>query len=152
MCNCNCKAVGPLKIEVKYLNDQVPRLTKIQQGDWIDLYVAEDTYLHKGETQIIPLGVAMKLPEGYEAVVVPRSSTFMKYRVLQANSFGVIDNSYCGDNDFWKFPAFPVEDTVLLAGTRICQFRIQKHQPEIEFNEVDHLDGKDRGGFGSTGV
>ena len=104
-----------------------------------------------GEFRVISLGVSMKLPEGYEAHLVPRSSTFKKWGVLQVNSMGVIDNSYCGDNDVWGFPALAIRDTVIRKGDRICQFRIQKVMEPVEFVEVERLDAPDRGGFGSTG-
>ena len=99
---------------------------------------------------MIPLGVAMELPKGYEALVAPRSSTFKKYGVLLANSIGVIDESYCGDNDEWKFLAYATRDVVIEEDERICQFRIIRHQPEIEFEEVFELGNTDRGGMGST--
>ena len=94
----------------------------------------------------------MELPEGYEALLAPRSSTYRKYHILQTNSVGVIDHSYCGDEDEWKFPAYATEMTVIHKNERICQFRIQKVQPEIEFEEVSALGHVSRGGFGSTGV
>ena len=127
-------------------------LDKISVGDWIDLRSAEDVDMNPGEFKIISLGVSMKLPEGYEAHVVPRSSTFKKWGILQANSFGVIDNSYSGDNDIWGFPAIAMRKTHIHKGDRICQFRIMKKQPEFEMISVDHLDGPSRGGFGSTGT
>lgn len=140
-----------MKIDIKYHAD----ITPIQQtdiGDWIDLRTAEDVTIKKGECKVISLGVSMKLPEGYEAVVVPRSSTFKTWGVLQTNHMGVIDNSYCGDNDIWRFPALATRDVVIEKNSRICQFRIQKKMPTVEFNTVSHLDNPDRGGFGSTGV
>jgi dUTP pyrophosphatase len=140
-----------MKIDIKYHAD----ITPIQQtdiGDWIDLRAAEDVELKQGEFKVISLGVSMKLPEGYEAVVVPRSSTFKTWGVLQTNHMGVIDNSYCGDNDIWRFPALATRDVVIEKNSRICQFRIQKKMPTVEFNTVSHLDNPDRGGFGSTGV
>ena len=140
-----------MKIEIKYFDKEIRKLEKISVGDWIDLCAAESVELKKGEFALISLGVGMKLPEGYEAWVVPRSSTFKNFGVLLANSFGVIDNSYCGDEDCWMFPALAVRDTVIKKGDRICQFRIAKNQPVIEFEEVEHLAGVSRGGFGSTG-
>lgn len=121
------------------------------KGDWIDLRNNEDVSLKKGDFKLIDLGVAMELPDGYEAMVIPRSSTFLKYGLLQANSLGLIDNSYCGDNDFWAMPAYATRDIEIPKGTRICQFRIQKNQPDINFEFVDSLGNKNRGGFGSTG-
>ena len=123
----------------------------VRNGDWIDLFTAEDTELKAFDFKLIPLGVAMKLPEGYEANIVPRSSTFMKWGILQANHYGVIDNSYSGENDIWRFPAIALRDTIIHKNDRICQFRIIEHQPDIMFEEVDKLDNPSRGGFGSTG-
>ena len=140
------------KIKIKYFRDDIERIKKIEQGDWIDLRVAEDTELKVGEFKLIPLGVGMILPDEYEAHVVPRSSTFMKFGVIQTNHFGIIDNSYCGENDQWYFPAYALRDTILHKNDRICQFRIVKKQDEIEFEEVGRLKDKNRGGFGSTGV
>lgn len=122
-----------------------------RNGDWIDLFTAEDTELKAFDFKLIPLGVAMKLPEGYEANVVPRSSTYKKWNVIQANSFGVIDNAYCGNDDQWMFPAIALKDTFIPKHTRICQFKIMQNQPNIQFNFVHELEDKNRGGFGSTG-
>ena len=139
-------------ITIKYFTDKIEKLRYIGGvSDWIDLRAAEDITLKKGEFRLIPLGVAMKLPEGYEAHVVPRSSTYKNFGVLQVNSMGVIDASYCGDNDQWFFPALAVRDTEIHVNDRICQFRIMENQPALDFQEVSHLDGEDRGGFGSTG-
>lgn len=121
-------------------------------GDWIDLYTAEDVELKQFEFRIISLGVSMELPKGYYAHVVPRSSTFKNFGVLMANSIGIIDNGYCGDNDIWGFPALAMRDTVIPKGTRLCQFRLFKSSETIEFAPVEFLEGPDRGGFGSTGV
>lgn len=138
------------KIKIKYFRG-VNKIERIAVGDWIDLRAAEDVYMKAGEYKLIPMGVAMELPKGYEALVVPRSSTFKRYRVLLANSLGIIDESYKGDNDEWHFLAYATEDTMVLKNDRICQFRIIKHQPKIEFVEVDTLGNADRGGLGSTG-
>lgn len=140
-----------MKILVRYHDDAVP-LTILPQGDWIDLCAAETVTMHAGEFRIISLGVSMQLPEGYEARTAPRSSTFKRWGILQANSVGVIDNSYCGTNDEWKLPVYATRDTVLEKGDRICQFRIYEVQPPISFEECDTLSDTDRGGFGSTGV
>lgn len=139
-----------LEIKIKYHADIQP-IAAIANGDWIDLRAAEDTILEVGDFKLISLGVSMKLPEGYEAHIVPRSSTFKNWGILQANHMGVIDNSYSGDNDIWKFPAIAMRNTKIYKNDRICQFRIMKKQPESIFEEVDHLDGPDRGGFGSSG-
>ena len=139
-----------LTIKIKYHNDILP-IDKFTNGDWIDLRAAEDVGLHAGEFRLISLGVSMKLPEGYEAHIVPRSSTYKNWGIIQTNHMGVIDNSYSGDNDIWKFPALAVRDTIIYKNERICQFRIVKKQPELTLESVDHLDGPDRGGFGSSG-
>ena len=138
-------------VKVKYFTDKIDRLEKIEQGDWIDLRVAEDVEMEAGEFRLLHLGVALQLPEGYEAIVAPRSSTYKKWSIILANSIGVIDESYCGDGDEWRFPAIALMDTKIPCNTRICQFRIQKKQPKLNFITVDHLDNPDRGGIGSTG-
>ena len=139
-------------IKIKYHNKYIDKIKKITNGDWIDLRAAETVNLKKGEFKLISLGISMKLPNGYEAHIVPRSSTFKNFGVIETNSMGVIDNSYCGDNDVWKFPAYALRDTVISEGDRICQFRIAQKMPSIEFEEIETLDGANRGGFGSTGV
>ncbi|AOC91219.1 dUTP diphosphatase [Bacillus amyloliquefaciens] len=141
-----------LQIKIKYSDDTQTRISKIEQGDWIDLRAAEDITIKKDEFKLIPLGVAMELPEGYEAHVVPRSSTYKHFGIIQTNSMGVIDESYKGDNDFWFFPAYALRDTDISKGERICQFRIMKKMPQVELIEVDKLGNKDRGGLGSTGT
>lgn len=141
-----------MNIRIKYFTDQIDKLTKITQGDWIDLRSAETIELKAGEFKLIPLGVAMQLPEGYEAHIAPRSSTFKNWGILQTNSIGIIDNSYCGNNDQWLMPVYATRDTIINQNDRICQFRIVANQPSIEFTEADSLDGQGRGGFGSTGV
>ncbi|MEE1227875.1 MAG: dUTP diphosphatase [Lachnospiraceae bacterium] len=139
-------------IRIKYFTDAIDKLTYIDgKSDWIDLRAAEDVTLKKGEFRLIPLGIAMELPKGYEAHVVPRSSTFKNFGIIQTNHMGVIDESYCGDNDQWFMPALAVRDTVIHTNDRICQFRIMEHQPTIQFEETATLDHEDRGGFGSTG-
>ena len=137
-------------IKIKYFTD-IEKIQRIRQGDWIDLRAAEDVFLKKGEFKLIPLGVAMQLPEGYEAHIVPRSSTFKNFGIIQTNHQAVIDESYCGDNDQWFYPALAMRDTEIKKNDRICQFRIMKKQPEVEFIEVSNLNNTDRGGFGSTG-
>lgn len=140
----------PKEIKIKYTRD-IEKIHEIEAGDWIDLRVPFDIYMTKGELYHIPLGVAMQLPEGYEALVIPRSSTFKKYGIIQANSVGLIDETYCGDWDEWRFPAYATRETYIPKNTRICQFRIQKHQPPVKLKEVEHLGNENRGGFGSTG-
>lgn len=123
-----------------------------KSGDWIDLRTGVDILIEKGQFVYIPLGVAIQLPTGYEALVVPRSSTFKNYGLIQANSIGVIDESYCGDNDEWHFPAYATRQITIPKNTRICQFRIIQHQPDIEIIEVKELGNENRGGLGSTGT
>ncbi len=140
------------KIRIKYFSNEIEKLRFIDgKSDWIDLRSAIDVELKKDEFKLIPLGVGMQLPEGYEAHVVPRSSTYKNFGVIQTNSMGIIDESYCGDNDQWFFPAYALRDTKISVNDRICQFRIEKKQPEILFEEVEHLGNPDRGGIGSTG-
>lgn len=139
-----------ISIKIKYHAD-IPRIEVNPKGDWVDLRVAEDVEMNVGDFRLISLGVSMKLPEGYEAHVVPRSSTYKNWGIIQANHMGVIDNSYCGDNDIWKFPAIAIRNTRIYKNERICQFRIVKKQPRLNFEIVDHLDDVDRGGFGSSG-
>ena len=140
------------KILIKYHDEEIEKIEKINIGDWIDLRAAENVYLKEGEYKLISLGISMKLPEGYEAHVVPRSSTYKNWRIIQTNGIGIIDNSYSGNNDIWKMPVKADKDTMINKNDRICQFRIIKKQPQIEFVEVDQLDDVDRGGFGSTGT
>lgn len=144
-----------MEIKIKYFSEKLDKLEFVggkERSNWIDLRAAETVEMKAGEYKLIPLGVGMKLPEGYEANIVPRSSTFKKFGVIQTNSMGVIDSSYSGDNDQWMFPAYALRDTVINVNDRICQFRIRKVQPDIEFIEVEHLDEVSRGGFGSTGT
>lgn len=145
------KEPEPLTIQIKYFTDIEP-IEKIEQGDWIDLRAAETVYLQAGEFRYISLGVGMKLPEGYEAHILPRSSTYKNYGIIMGNMMGVVDESFQGDNDVWKFPAIALRDTEIHKNDRICQFRIMKKMESVEFEVVDHLEDKDRGGFGSTGV
>ena len=140
------------QIRIKYFTDAIERLTYIDgKSDWIDLRASEEVTLKAGEFCLIPLGVAMELPEGYEAHVVPRSSTFKNYGIIQTNSCGIIDGTYCGDDDMWRMPVYAVRDTVIHVNDRICQIRIFENQPKITFDEVESLGNKNRGGFGSTG-
>lgn len=140
------------QIKIKYFTDKIEKLVYIDgKSDWIDLRASEEVTLKQGEFALVPLGVAMELPKGYEAHIVPRSSTYKNFGVIQANHCGVVDGSYCGDNDMWRMPVIAMRDTQIHVNDRICQFRIMKNQPEILFEEVEHLEGKDRGGFGTTG-
>lgn len=141
-----------MNIRIKYLNDTIVPVEKIEKGDWIDLRASEDVELKQGESKCINLGVAMELPKGYEAHIVPRSSTFRKWGIIQTNHVGIIDNTYCGDNDWWGMEVYALRDTFINKGDRICQFRIIEKMPEVEFETVDTLGNKDRGGYGSTGT
>lgn len=139
-------------IRIKYFSEDIERLCYIDgKSDWIDLRASETVSLKAGEFALIPLGIAMQLPEGYEGHLVPRSSTFKNYGILQTNSCGIIDCSYCGDEDMWRMPVYATRDTVIEKNDRICQFRIVENQPQIVFEECESLDNASRGGFGSTG-
>lgn len=139
-------------IKIKYFTDKIEKLAYIGgKSDWVDLRSAEDVTLKKGEFKLIPLGIAMELPKGYEAHVVPRSSTYKNFGVIQTNHMGVIDETYCGDNDQWFMPVLAMRDTRIHVNDRICQFRIMEHQPELVFEETEILSHADRGGHGSTG-
>ena len=139
------------RIRVKYFVKGIDPLEKIGVGDWIDLRAGETVEMKKGDYYLIRLGVGMILPEGYEALVLPRSSTPYKFGIMVANSMGVIDNSYCGDADEWRFPAVALRDTVIHKGDRIAQFRIVENQPKLVFETVSNLKSQSRGGIGSTG-
>jgi dUTP pyrophosphatase len=141
------------QILIKYFDKDMEKLKLIDgKSDWIDLRASEEVKFKSGDFKLVPLGVAMKLPDGYEAHIAPRSSTFKNFGVIQTNSVGVVDNSYSGDTDMWKMPCLAMRDTVIRKGDRICQFRIMQKQPVINFVEVEHLDETNRGGFGSTGI
>ena len=148
-------------IKIKYHNQNIDKIEKINIGDWIDLRAAETVAIKSGEFKLISLGISMKLPDGYEAHIVPRSSTFKNYGIIETNSMGIIDETYCGDNDQWFFPAYCLEPkdfingeaaTIIHKNDRICQFRIIEHQPKINFIKEECLGNKDRGGHGSTGT
>lgn len=141
-----------ITLKVKYFKRLLKPLEYIDgKSDWIDLRCAEETVIQKGGFALIPLGVAIKLPSGYEAHVVPRSSTFKNYGIIQTNSMGIIDNTYCGDNDQWYLPVYATRDVHIHFNERIAQFRIVENQPRLEFKTVEHLEEENRGGFGSTG-
>ncbi len=141
-----------MEIKVKYFTQDLEPLCYVDgKSDWIDLHTSETVTLNAGEFRLIPLGVAIALPEGYEAHIVPRSSTFKNYGLLQTNSMGVVDFTYRGDGDQWYFPAYATRDITIEKNARICQFRIVENQPRLEFVAVEHLGSPDRGGFGSTG-
>ena len=141
----------PLKIQIKYLSDIKP-IEKISKGNWIDLRSSIDVDMKQGEFKLIPLGFALKLPDGFEAHIVPRSSTFKNFGLIQSNHFGVVDNSYSGNGDQWYFAAIAMRDATIIKNDRIAQFRIMEIQPELEFEAVENLDEIDRGGFGSSGI
>lgn len=138
-------------VKIKYHADITP-IEAFDNGDWIDLRAAEDVEMNAGDFRLISLGVSMKLPEGYEAHIVPRSSTFKNWGIIQTNHMGVIDNSYSGDGDIWMFPALAMRDTKICKNDRICQFRIMEKQPKFIFDTVDYLEDPDRGGFGTSGM
>ena len=139
-------------IKIQYLNEEIKRLEYIDgKSDWIDLRAAEEVVLKKGEFKLIHLGVAMQLPEGYEAHIVPRRSTYKNYGIFQTNHMGVVDETYAGPNDWWYMPVYALRDTQIHVNDRICQFRIMEHQPKISFAECERLEAPDRGGIGSTG-
>ena len=140
-----------MELIIKYHNKNIDKIKKTEKGDWIDLRAAETVELKKGDFKLISLGVSIKLPKGYEAHIAPRSSTFKNYGNLQVNSVGVVDESYCGEDDIWKMPVYATRDTVINENERICQFRIMQKMPELEIVETEVLEGESRGGFGSTG-
>lgn len=142
---------NPLSIKIKYFRDIEP-IQKFENGDWIDLRSGIDIDLKAGDQALIPLGVGMILPEGYEAHIVPRSSTLKKFGIIQGNHMGIVDNSYSGDEDEWLMSVIAVRDTHISKNDRICQFRIMKKQPKLVFEQVVSLNAISRGGFGSTGV
>lgn len=148
----NVNVIKGKTIKIKYFDKEIDKVEAIDIGEWIDLRAAETVEMKAGEFKLIPLGIGMKLPKGFEANVVPRSSTFKHFGILQTNGYAVIDNSYSGDNDQWFFPAYATRDTIINKNDRICQFRINEIQPPVRFVEVDHLDEISRGGIGSTGV
>lgn len=150
-----------MNIYIKRHNPKLIMPEQVLGSDWIDLRAAEDIWIPQGESALIDLGVSMDLPDGYEAQVIPRSSLFKNFGLIQTNSVGLIDNSYCSTNDRWKFPAFCLQGrdfidgrtgTMVHLNDRICQFRIVENQPKVTFVEVDELNGEERGGFGSTGI
>lgn len=147
------KSLNTKEIKIKFKDPKVyEEFNHIEVGDWIDLRTNDVVTLKKGQYRAIDLGVAMELPKGYEAWIVPRSSTFKNYGVLQANSMAVVDNSFCGNDDILRFLALATKDVTIPKGTRICQFRIMENQPQIDFKVVDKLENENRGGIGSTGT
>lgn len=145
------KTPDVLEVLIKYHDEDLGKIEKIPVGDWIDLRAAERADMEPNEFKVISLGISVKLPEGYEMHILPRSSTFRRWGILMTNSMGIIDESFCGENDILGFPALAMRSTTIFKGDRICQFRIMKKMPEVRFTEVDHMEDEDRGGFGSTG-
>ena len=140
-------------LKIRYISNEIEKLRYIDgKSDWIDLRSAENVTLKAGESRLIRLGIAVELPEGYEAHIVPRSSTYRNFGIIQTNHMGVVDHSYCGDEDEWKYPVLAMRDTEINVNDRICQFRIMENQPKLVFEEVEHLGSASRGGFGTTGV
>lgn len=142
--------VKKLSVKIKYHTDILP-IEEYENGDWIDLRAAEDVEMKAGESRLISLGISMKLPEGYEAHILPRSSTFKIWGIIQTNHMGIVDNSYSGNNDIWRYPVLAMRDTKICKNDRICQFRIEKKQPKFGFVPVEWMEDDDRGGFGSSG-
>lgn len=143
----NCQGSPKETIKINTHGGELPEC----HGEWVDLATAEDTYMGAGTYRMISLGVSMQLPDGYYAKVVPRSSTCKKWGIIMANSVGIIENDYNGDNDIWQFPAYAISETFIPAGTRIAQFCIVRQEAGIKFEQVDTLGNEDRGGLGSTG-
>lgn len=141
-----------MKLQIKYHNEEIEKIKKIDKGDWIDLRAAEKVELKQGEFALISLGISVKMPDGWEAYIAPRSSTFKTWGIIQTNSIGIVDNSYSGNNDIWKMPVYATRDTVINVNDRICQFRIMPKMPTFDIEIVTNLEGPDRGGFGSTGT
>lgn len=141
-----------MKLQIKYHNEEIEKIKKIDKGDWIDLRAAEKVELKQGEFAMISLGISVKMPDGWEAYIAPRSSTFKTWGIIQTNSIGIVDNSYSGNNDIWKMPVYATRDTVINVNDRICQFRIMPKMPTFDIEIVTNLEGPDRGGFGSTGI
>ena len=163
-----------MRIKVKYF-EGATKLQKIKKGNWIDVYANKDVFVKVGEREMIPLGFALELPQGWEAHLAPRSSTFKTWGIIQTNSVGVVDDTYIGDNDQWYMPVYCLqgkyiekalgalcdlpldvmkehEGTWIKKGNKIGQFRIMEVMPEIEFEEVESFGNDDRGGFGTTGI
>ena len=140
------------KLKIKYHVKELEKLRYIDgKSDWIDLRVAENVSMKQGEYRLISMGISVEIPKGYEMLIVPRSSAYKNFGILQTNAMGVIDESFCGDNDIIHMPILAMRDTEIHINDRIGQFRLMPHQPEVHFIEVDHLDNEDRGGFGTTG-
>ena len=142
-----------IKLDVMYHNPDLIPINFLENGDWIDLRASKEYKLFSGEFYLIDLGISMKLPEGYEAHIAPRSSSFKKWGIIQTNGIGIIDNSYCGEDDVWMMPVLATKGADIHINDRVCQFRIVKKMPNnISINTVEHLDTENRGGFGSTGT
>lgn len=142
---------APIQVKIKYHTDTLVRVSKLEQGDWIDLRAAANIEMEKGKQYLVPLGISMKIPYGFEAHVVPRSSSYKNYKVIQTNGIGILDNSYCGDGDQWFWPVIAMENTFIVENDRVAQFKIVPRMPIVEFLEVAQMEDADRGGHGSTG-
>jgi dUTP pyrophosphatase len=141
-----------MQVKIKYLVPDIIHITKQPNSDWYDLRASCDVEIKKGEHKLIPLGIAVELPKNYEAFLISRSSTFKNFSVIQTNAPGLIDESFCSNSDQWFYSAYALKDTIIHKNDRICQFRINKKQPIFDIMEVDNLEGKTRGGHGSTGI
>ena len=139
-------------LKIKYLNPKIIHIQQIEGSDWIDLRASQDIEMKSGDFRLIPLGVAIEIPRGWEGHIVPRSSTFKNFGVIMVNNLGIVDSSYNGDQDEWKFAAYALRDTTIAINDRICQFRIIQNQPILNFEEVETLGNNSRGGFGSSGI
>jgi len=140
-----------MDILVKYFKADTKRIARIEKGDWIDLSSDDTIHLSPGDFKLVPLGIAVKLPIGYEAHLAPRSSTFKNWGVIQTNGVGIVDESYCGDGDQWFMPVYATRETTINRGDRICQFRIVQKMPIVNIIEAEKMEDKNRGGHGSTG-
>ena len=129
------------KLKIKYHVKELEKLRYIDgKSDWIDLRVAENVSMKQGEYRLISMGISVEIPKGYEMLIVPRSSAYKNFGILQTNAMGVVDESFCGDNDIIHMPILAMRDTEIHINDRIGQFRLMPHQPEVHFIEVDHLD------------
>lgn len=137
---------------IKYHDSELLPVEAQHKTEWFDARCAEDVTMNKGEYRLLSLGVTIKIPDGWEIIIAPRSSTYKQFGVILANSIGVIDNAYGNDEaDILRFPAIAMRDTHIRKNDRICQFRFQRVQPKVSLLEVNHIRGVARGGVGSTG-
>jgi len=141
-----------LELKVKYHVLDLIKIEKIEKGDWIDLRSAYDYHIEQGDFRLIDLGVSVKVPSGYEMHILPRSSTFKIWGILQINSMGILDESFCGESDIVKMPIYATRESYIKKNDRVCQFRVVEKMPQILITEVEHMTDNPRGGFGSTGT